>query len=89
MIFRLNPKFEQKTQQRFFCNRLFSLYDWVLDLLVVVSCHVLLHVALDEAVEPVALAHVAHELHRRRLHHRCCPEQKLIFNQTNMPQSFL
>ena len=46
------------------------------DLLIVVSCHVLLHVALDEAVKPVALAHVAHELHRRRLHHRRCPDQE-------------
>ena len=34
-----------------------------IDLLVVVSGDIFLHIALDEAVEPVALAHVAHELH--------------------------
>ena len=34
-----------------------------IDLLVVVSGDVLLHITFDEAVEPVALAHVAHELH--------------------------
>ena len=37
-----------------------------IDLLVVVPGDVLLHVALDEAVEPVALAHVTHELHGGR-----------------------
>ena len=33
---------------------------WIL--LVVVSRHVFFHVALHEAVEPVALAHITHEL---------------------------
>jgi hypothetical protein len=34
---------------------------------VVVSGHVLFHVALHETLHPVALTHVTHELDRRRL----------------------